>query len=80
MKRPIFLIALLSLLITFSCRMGAAEPITTTDRIVLSDLTYDSNLELYYIDVSLDGSLIYNAYNMDIFIPEGITSDMAYVF
>lgn len=79
MKRPILLIALLSLLMTFSGRMRAAEPIPTTDRIVLSDLTYDSDLEFYYFDVSLDGSLIYTAYNMDIFLPEGITSDKDYV-
>lgn len=60
---------------TFSGRMRAAEPIPTTDGIVLSDLTYDSDLDLYYFDVSLDGSRIYTAYNMDIFLPEGITSD-----
>ncbi len=78
MKRPILLIALLSLLMTFSGRMRAAEPIPTTDRIVLSDLTYDSKRGYYYFDVSLEGSLIYTAYNMDIFLPEGIT-DIKYV-
>lgn len=44
----------------------------TTDQIVLSDLTYDDDVEAYYFIVSLEGSRIYTAYNMDINLPEGI--------
>lgn len=44
----------------------------TTDQIVLSDLTYDDDVEAYRFIVSLEGSRIYTAYNMDINLPEGI--------
>lgn len=45
----------------------------TTDQIVLSELTYDDVAEAYRFTVSLEGSRIYTAYNMDIFLPEGIS-------
>lgn len=46
---------------------------STTDQIVLSDLT-ELSPDIYYFDVSLNGleSRIYSAYNMDIILPEGI--------
>lgn len=43
----------------------------TTDQIVLSDLTIRGTST--YFDVSLEGTHIYTAYNMDIFLPEGIS-------
>ncbi len=44
----------------------------TDDKFVVSDLTYHSSSGLYYFDVSLSGSRIYTAYNLDILFPEGI--------
>jgi len=68
MKR--YLLNMLLLLLMVPASMSAGIP--TEDKIVLSDLTYQSSSGLYYFDVSLEGSRIYCAYNMDIFFPEGI--------
>lgn len=78
MKKPILVFTLMALMLLFIPISMSAE--STTDRIVLSDLTYDSDLGFYYFDVSLEGSRIYTAYNMDIFLPTGISSDKDYVF
>lgn len=51
---------------------GAAEPQQTDDRIVISDLTVSPDGTEAYFTVSLQGSLIYTAYNMDIHLPEGL--------
>lgn len=70
MKKPmccLLLLSLIALLVPQQARAG--EP--TDDTVVLSDLTYLDGLGLYYFDVSLSGSRIYTAYNMDIFLPEG---------
>ena len=68
MKR--YLLNLSLLLLFFPCTVSAGEP--TEDAVVLSDLTFQKSSGLYYFDVSLQGSRIYCAYNMDIFFPEGI--------
>ena len=74
MKKPILIFYLLTLIgLFFPTSMGAQTP--TTDNIVLSDLAWDKDLELYFFDVSLEGSRIYTAYNMDIFLPDGISTD-----
>lgn len=51
----------------------------TDDKFVVSDLTsYHSSSGLYYyFDVSLSGSRIYTAYNLDILFPEGIDVAMS---
>lgn len=69
MKKPILVFTLMALMLLFIPISMSAE--STTDRIVLSDLTYDPGRSLYYFDVSLEGSRIYTAYNMDIFLPAG---------
>lgn len=69
MKKPLPIVFLL-LILCFVTSMKAQE--STTDRIVLSDLTAMSSPGVYYFDVSLAGSRIYTAYNMDITFPEGI--------
>lgn len=46
---------------------------TTTDRITLSNLTWDADMDGYCFTVSLDGQTIYQAYNMDIVLPQGMT-------
>ena len=38
----------------------------------VSDLTYDADMEGYYFTVGMEGSSIYTAYNLDIFLPDGI--------
>ncbi|MBQ9363259.1 MAG: hypothetical protein IJT97_07560 [Bacteroidaceae bacterium] len=71
MKKPIQILLLFSLwamLLPSVCKAGTP----TEDKIVLSDLTYQSSSGLYYFDASLEGSQTYCAYNLDIFLPEGI--------
>lgn len=78
MKKPILIFYLLTLIgLSFPTSMGAQTP--TTDNIVLSDLAWDNDLEFYFFDVRLEGSRIYTAYNMDIFLPDGISTDKDYV-
>ena len=78
MKKPILVFYLLTLIgMFFPTRMSAQTP--TTDNIVLSDLAWDDDLEFYFFDVSLEGSRSYTAYNMDIFLPDGISTDKDYV-
>lgn len=50
----------------------AVEPQQTDDRIVISDLTVSPDGTETYFTVSLQGSRIYTAYNMDIHLPEGL--------
>ena len=69
MKLYLLLLSLLFLLMPTDMKAGIP---TEDDAIVLSDLTYQSSSKLYYFDVSLQGSRIYCAYNMDIYVPEGI--------
>lgn len=72
MKKPILVFYLLAL-IAMSVSTSVRAQQSTTDQIVLSDLTELSS-DIYYFDVSLNGleSRIYSAYNMDIILPEGI--------
>ncbi len=67
MKKILLLLAMCVML----PQMASAQT-ATDDTFVVSDLTYDSDLEAYYFIVSLQGSQIYTAYNMDIFLPNGI--------
>ena len=53
----------------FSAGARAGEP--TTDHLTVSDLQVDGNDHFFV--VSLSGSRIYTAYNMDIHLPQGIT-------
>lgn len=78
MKKPILLFFLLTVM-TWCLGTQAWAQEATTDQIKLSDLTYDSELEFYYFDVSLEGSRIYSAYDMDIILPIGIDTDKDYV-
>ena len=52
-------------------RVNAQTP--TDDTFTVSDLTYNATLNAYYFTVSLDGSRIYTAYNLDIILPDGVT-------
>lgn len=52
------------------CQIRAGEP--TTDRVYASSLAYDSEYELYYFDVMLEGANLYTAYGMDIQLPTGM--------
>lgn len=71
MKKPLLIVSLMTLFVLcFATSMKAQE--ATTDRIVLSDLTWDEDNECYFFTVSLEGSRIYTAYNMDILLPQGI--------
>ena len=63
------------LLFVMACLMlpRVAEAQTpTTDKFTVSDLEWDADNECYVFTVSLDGSRIYTAYNLDIFLPNGI--------
>lgn len=51
---------------------SAVDPQSTTDKIVISDLTVSPDGTEAYFTVSLQGSRIYTAYNMDIHLPEGL--------
>ena len=71
MRKPIQILLLFSLcamLLPSVCKAGTP----TEDKIVLSDLKYQSSSGLYYFDASLEGSRTYCAYNLDIYFPEGI--------
>lgn len=71
MKKPILLFTTLFLMAwCFGTQARAQE--ATTDKLVLSDLTYQTSSGLYYFEISLAGSRIYTAFNLDIFFPEGI--------
>ena len=71
MKKPILLLLLFSMIaLSVPQTLKAGE--ATDDTVVLSDLTWDEDMEAYYFVVSLSGSRIYTAYNMDIFLPQGI--------
>ena len=69
--KKLYLLTMTFILLSLPVRIFAAIP--TDDKIVLSDLTYQSSSGLYYFDVSLQGSRIYAAYNMDIYFPDGIS-------
>ena len=63
------------LLFVMACLMlpRVAEAQTpTTDKFTVSDLEWDADNDCYVFTVSLDGSRIYTAYNLDIFLPTGI--------
>lgn len=63
------------LLFVMACLMlpRVAEAQTpTTDKFTVSDLEWDAEMGGYVFIVSLDGSRIYTAYNLDIFLPTGI--------
>ena len=63
------------LLFVMACLMlpRVAEAQTpTTDKFTVSDLEWDADMGGYVFTVSLEGSRIYTAYNLDIFLPTGI--------
>lgn len=73
MKKPILIFSLLFLMVwgwSTPVKAQTSTQESTTDQIVLSDLKSSSGL--YYFEISLNGSRIYTAVNMDIFFPEGI--------
>lgn len=71
MKKPILIFFLFALMVLGIVTNARAQE-STTDQIVLSDLTWDEDMEAYGFTVSLEGSRIYTAYNMDIFLPQGV--------
>ena len=52
--------------------LSAQQTYSTTNRFVVSDILYDTDESQNYFAVSLDGSQIYCAYNLDIYLPVGI--------
>ena len=64
------------LLLVMTClllpRVAGAQT-ATDDKFTVSDLEWDDENECYMFTVSLDGSRIYTAYNLDIFLPQGIS-------
>lgn len=71
MKQPLLIFYLFALMVVCTATSARAQE-STSDKIVLSDLTWDDDAEAYVFTVSLDGSRIYTAYNMDIFLPQGV--------
>ena len=71
MKKPILVFYLLAL-IAMSVPTSVRAQLSTTDQIVLSDLS--TNPSGTYFDVSLEGGeIFYSAYDMDIFLPAGVS-------
>ena len=64
-------ILLLFMLCTLLPMAGRAQT-PTNDTFTVSDLTWDSEMDGYYFIVSLEGSQFYTAYNLDIFLPNGV--------
>ena len=65
-------ILLLFMMCALLSRVVGAQGTPTDDTFTISDLTWDGDMGGYYFIVSLDGSRIYTAYNLDIFLPNGI--------
>lgn len=64
------------LLLVMTCLMlprVAGAQTATDDKIVLGDLEWDEDMGCHVFAVSLEGSRIYTAYNLDIFLPQGIS-------
>ena len=53
-------------------RVAAAQGTPTDDTFTVSDLTWNQVRNCYVFTVSLEGSRIYTACNLDIFLPNGI--------
>ena len=71
MKKPLLaLLPLLFFLFALPAAVSAGTP--TDDTVEISDLTWDEESEAYYFSVSIKGSRIYTACNMEITLPEGI--------
>lgn len=62
------LLALLFLL----CIVGMAHAETTADKVTISELTLAPGGEQGYFTVSLEGITTYTAYQMDIYLPDGV--------
>ena len=64
------------LLLFMMCAMlpltAGAQGTPTDDTFTVSDLEWDEDMEGYYFIVSLEGSRIYTAYNLEIKLPDGI--------
>ena len=54
-------------------RVAVAQGTPTNDTFTISDLTWDDDYEGYMFTVGFQGSRIYRAFNLDIFLPQGIT-------
>ena len=52
--------------------MGAVMAETTTDRVVLSELTVEPGGEYGFFSVSLEGATTYTAYEVHLFLPDGL--------
>ena len=53
---------------------GATKAVETTDKVVISELTVEpGSSNIYSFTVRLEGSLMYTAYQMDIYLPEELT-------
>lgn len=64
-------------LLFFLCSLfavGAVMAEETTDKVVISELTVEpGSSNTYSFTVSLQGSMLYTAYSMDLHLPEGLT-------
>ena len=65
-------ILLLFMMCALLPKTAGAQGTPTDDTFTVSDLIEDNEVGGYYFLVSLEGSRIYTAYNMDIFLPAGI--------
>lgn len=68
MKKILFLFLMCALL----PRVAGAQGTPTDDTFTVSDLTWNQARDCYVFTVSLEGSRIYTACNLDIFLPNGI--------
>ena len=62
----------LLLLVCFLFMMGAVMAETTTDRVVLSELTVEPGGEYGFFTVNLEGSKAYTGYEVHLILPEGL--------
>ena len=65
-------ILLLFMMCALLPRVAGAQGTPTDDTFTISDLIADPDMGGYFFVVSLEGSRIYTAYNLDIFLPNGI--------
>lgn len=54
------------------CMVGMARADATADKVTISDLTLAPGGEQGYFTVSLEGTTSYTAYQMDIYLPDGV--------
>lgn len=63
---------IISLLCLFTFFLGAKADDVVNDYVYATELQFDSEYDLYYFDVKLNGSKLYTSYGMDIQLPAGM--------